>query len=134
VGTFRFRRLPHTADLRVRIWGESEETLIANAVAAAVRLALDHELRAPAREWHPVVPWPEDAAARLVQTVNEALFLLYARGRVATGFRRDAEGGWLGTVPLDRRTLHREIKAATFHALSPRRHGATLSAVLTLDL
>lgn len=134
VRTLRFRRLPHTADLRILVWGERDEALIANAVAATVRFALDREPHATAWEWHPVHPWPADLATRLVQTVNEALFLLYARHQVAVAFRSDATGGWLATASLGRRPIHREIKAATFHALRPHRRSAKLAAVLTLDL
>ncbi len=134
VGSLRFRALRHVADCRLLVWGEDEETLIAHAIAATLRHALISEPRGAAREWHPVLPWPPDLAGRLVHAVNEALFLLYTRRRVATGFALRDGGGWLGTVPLGDRAIGREIKAATFHALRPANRRGRLSVTLTLDL
>jgi len=134
VRSLRFRVLEHVADCRILVWGEDEQALIAHAVAATLRHALGVEPRAPAQQWHPVLPWPSDLAERLVHTVNEALFLLYTHRRVTTSFELRGGDGWIATAPLGKRSICREIKAATFHALHPTGRRGKLSATLTLDL
>ncbi len=129
----RFRRLPHLADCRLLVWGQSEEEFLANAVAAAMRVALGRTLQAPPERWFSLRPWPRQHAQRLVRTVNEALYLLYTRRLVTTAFRLD-EVGRLGTVALGHRTIVNEVKAATFHDLRPAARGGRLVVRLTLDL
>ena len=131
----RFRALPHTADVRLAVWGDDRAELLRNAVAGAVRLALG---RAPRRGAirHAVVPGPAGPLDRqLVRAVNEALHQLYARRAAAVGLVLRAGRIVLELSPLPTGRLPElEIKAATFHALRPRRRGGRLSAVLTLDL
>jgi len=130
----RFRRLPHTADVRLAVWGVGESDLLRNAVAGALACALEQAPRGVPARWRRVERWPRTVPGRLVALVNEALFLLYARREVAVTARFGRSGADLGVVPLPRgRTPAAEVKAATFHALRPAR-GARRSAVLTLDL
>ncbi len=135
MGAPRFRLLPHTADVRLAVWGGSEESLLRHAVLGALALALGAVPAAAPRRWIEVRPWPAGLEARLVRAVNEALFRLYVHREVATGLRRKDGRIQLGLAPLraDRQPAV-EVKAATFHALAPRRAGSRLRAVLTLDL
>jgi SHS2 domain-containing protein len=131
----RFRVLPHTADARLAVWGADRAELLRNAVAGVVRLALGRSPRRRATRLEVVPSWPTALERQLVRAVNEALHQLYARRQAAVGLdlcgRRAAlevtelPAGWMPEL---------EIKAATFHALSTRRRGGRLSAVLTLDL
>jgi SHS2 domain-containing protein len=130
----RFRRLPHTADLRLAVWGADEGELLANAVAGALRCALDRAPRGRPRRWAAVARWPRALPDRLVRTVNEALFLLYTRHELTLGVRCTARGASLGVAPLPAGWVPvTEVKAATFHALRPAA-SPRLRAVLTLDL
>ena len=131
----RFRTLAHGADLRVAIWGEGEQDLIANAVVAAVTLALGGTRQVGRRRRAAIRPWPAALESRLVRAVNEALFALYLRHEAATGVELTARGAQLllGALP-DCAVPELEIKAATYHDLSPRRREGRLSALLTLDV
>jgi SHS2 domain-containing protein len=130
----RFRRLAHTADVRLVVWGGDQEELLRNAVSGALTCALGRSPRGSPEAWRVVAPWPEDLAGRLVRAVNEALFLLYSRREVAVGLRLRAERSALGVVPLPRHLAPGvEVKAATFHDLAVVRH-PRLRATLTLDL
>jgi len=131
----RFRVLPHTADVRLAVWGDDRAELLCHAVVGAVRLALGRPLRRRATR-HEVVPsWPTGLERQLVRAVNEALHQLYARRRAAVGLALRGRRAVLALIELpDSRLPELEIKAATFHALAPRRRHGRLSAVLTLDL
>jgi SHS2 domain-containing protein len=130
----RFRRLAHTADVRLAIWGDDEEELLDNAVAGALASALDRPVRRAPLQWHTVERWPEELPDRLVRAVNEALFLLYVRRQVVTGVRLGGASATLGVVPLPEGwSAAAEVKAATFHDLAVVRR-PRLRAVLTLDL
>jgi hypothetical protein len=131
----RYRALPHTADVRLAVWGADRAELLRNAVVGAVRLALGRPPRRGAIR-QVVVPGPAGSLDRqLVGAVNEALHQLYARRAAAVGLVLRAGRIVLELSPLPTGRLPElEIKAATFHALRPRRRGGRLSAVLTLDL
>jgi SHS2 domain-containing protein len=131
----RFRVLPHTADVRLAVWGADRAELLRNAVAGAVRLALGRSPRRGAIK-RVAVPGPAGELDReLVRAVNEALHQLYARRSVAVGLALRSGRIVLELAPLPAGwSPELEIKAATFHALEPRRRRGRLSAVLTLDL
>ncbi len=130
----RFRRMAHTADVRLAVWGADEAELLRNAVAGALACALGRPPRGTARRWVAVERWPDDLPARLVRAANEALFLLYVRRELTLDLRSGASGAELAVAPLPaRRSPATEVKAATFHALDIRR-GPRLRAVITLDL
>lgn len=131
----RFRTLAHTADLRVAVWGGDEAELIRNAVAAAVTVVLGRAARLPAASWITVRPWPAELPSRLVRAVNETLFQLYARRRVAVGFALTRHGARLGLAVLPAGWQPAlEVKAATYHDLHPRLRAGRLTALLTLDV
>lgn len=130
----RFRLLPHTADVRLAVWGMNETDLLRNAVTGALTCALDGPPRGSPVRLHAVDRWPDDLSARLVRTVNEALFLLYVRREVALDVHLGDEGAALAVAPLPEGCVPVvEIKAATFHALEVVRQ-PRLRAVITMDL
>ena len=131
----RFRQLAHTADVRLAVWGDDEDEIIANAVAGVMCVAMGRNSTAQPRDWAPVEPWRGDLSWRLVRAANEALFQLFTRRRRAVAFRSTTDAAQLGLTPLPRTAAPQvEIKAATFHDLHPRREAGRLSAVLTLDV
>jgi len=135
VGRPRFRTLPHRADLRVAVWGDDEEELIRNAVAAAGMLALGKLPHVSGQTWVGIRPWPGDLPSRLVRAVNEALFHLYARQKVALSFELTASGARLALASLPTGCRPEfEVKAATYHDLRPRRRAGRLGALMTLDV
>jgi SHS2 domain-containing protein len=131
----RFRVLPHTADVRLAVWGADPADLVRNAVAGVVRLALGRSPRRRATRFEVVAPWPTALERQLVRAVNEALHQLYARHLAAVGLSLRSGRAALELTELPAGCLPElEIKAATFHALEPRRRRGRLTAVLTLDL
>ncbi len=131
----RYRTLAHAADLRIAVWGDDEEELIANAVTAAMALALGPRRRPDGRLRRAIRPWPGSPAARLVRAVNEALFALYARREAAAGVEVRGTRAVLIVAPLPAGVVPElEIKAATYHDLRPRRRRGRLAAMLTLDV
>ena len=77
----------------------------------------------------------EDEILRLVRTVNEALFLLYARRLVSVAVRCEEARTVLGVRPLPAgREPLVEVKAATLHALAADLERGRHRVVLTLDL
>jgi SHS2 domain-containing protein len=130
----RFRTLAHVADVRLAVWGAGEEELLRNAVAGALTRALDRRpAGAPSRR-HRVPLGGPDTVERVVRTVNEALFLLYARREVVVGVRLHGRAADLDVAALrPDRAPAVEVKAATFHDATVAR-GARLRVVLTLDL
>ncbi len=131
----RFRTLAHGADLRLAVWGATEEELIRNAVLGTAGLALGRLPRPRPEAWVRVRPWPVSLPARLVRAVNEAIFQLYVRGKATVDLELRVGGARLGIVTLPPASGPAvEIKAATYHDLRPRRQGRRLAALLTLDV
>ncbi|MFZ5785315.1 MAG: archease [Acidobacteriota bacterium] len=131
----RFRITAHTADVRLLVWGDTEQELLAHAVAGAMRLALDRDVSGLPIAWRRVRGRVRDLASTLVATVNEALFLLYSRREVTVAVAWTEGHVSLGALGLAAGVEpEREVKAATFHALQPRVAGRRRSAVLVLDV
>ncbi len=135
MGRPRYRTLRHGADLRVAVWGDGEEELVANAVLAAMTLALGAPPRVRPRRRAAVRSWPDGLPMRLVRAVNESLFALYARREVAVGLELKGRHAALlvGALPAGLEP-ELEVKAATFHDLRLRRRHGRLRAILTLDV
>lgn len=130
-----YRRLPHTADLRLVVWGSSFEELCRNAVRGALHEALGRPPSGPPVHFLEVEDRPEDELLRLVRTVNEALFLLYTRRLVSVAVRWEGARTAVGVRPLPAgREPLVEVKAATLHALATPARQRRRRLVLTLDL
>ncbi len=130
-----YRRLPHTADLRLVVWGSGFEELCGNAVRGALHEALGRPPRGAPVGYLELEDAPDDEVLRLVRTVNEALFLLYARRLATTGVRCDGRRTSLGVRPLPTgRNPEVEVKAVTLHALTLPARSGRQRLVLTLDL
>lgn len=132
----RFRQLPHTADVRLAVYGENEEELFRHLALGLGRLVLGRTPRGPHTGVHPLLLPAGDLPARLVKLGNEVVFLLFTRRQATVDVRLSADEAQLFLRPLSRRAVPLfEVKAVTFHALKPRRDPRRgLSAVVTLDL
>jgi SHS2 domain-containing protein len=131
----RFLVLPHTADLRLRVWGEDDIELASNAVLGTMRVATGRTPRGDAAGHEAIARWPAGSDGKVVRAVNEALFWLYSRRMCSLGVRRRGNAVELLLRPLA--PVHPplvEVKAATLHDLRPARDGCRLVATLTLDL
>lgn len=136
MGTVRFRQLPHTADVRLAVYGQNEEQLMRHLLLGIGRLVLGRTPQGPATFSSRFFLPPDDLAARLVRVGNEVVFWLFAKRHVPVNITLHGQEAELHLRPLARRATPRfEIKAVTFHALRPQAKGkAGLAAVLTLDL
>ena len=131
----RYRTLAHGADLRVAVWGADAEQLLGHAVLAVAALALGAAPRARPTARVPIRPWPDDLASQLVRAANEAIFVLAGRGSLPVGVALEGRRAFLLLAPWPAaRPLEREIKAATYHDLRPRRRAGRLAATITLDV
>ena len=131
----RFRTLARGGDLRIAVWGDDTEDLLANAVLAVTRAALGTARRTGPKMRAPIRPWPADLPSQLVRAANEALFMIFHRGSLPVGLELHGGGATLLLAPLPAGcTPHLEIKAATYHDLRPGRRKGRLAATITLDL
>ncbi|MGC8917029.1 MAG: archease [Thermoanaerobaculum sp.] len=132
----RFRQLPHTADVRLAVYGKNEEELLRHLALGIGRLVLG---RTPKGAPHTTSALPltsPDLGARLVRVGNEVLFWLFTRRHATVDVALQGENArlHLRRLPPTVQPLF-EIKAVTAHALKPRQDPQRgLVAVLTLDL
>lgn len=130
-----YRRLPHTADLRLVVWGAGFEELCRNAVRGTLHEALGRAPRGTPTHYIEVGEAEDDDILWLVRTVNEALFQLYSRRLVSTDLRFDGQRAALGVRELPHTSSPEvEVKAATLHDLAASTSGGRTCIVLTLDL
>jgi SHS2 domain-containing protein len=133
--SLRFRRLSHTADVRLLIWGEDERELYANALLGAQTVAFGRSRSGRSHRWLKVSGMPDEPALRLVRVVNEGLFALYTLHLVVTNIRLAQSTIYLGVRPIrEGEILETEIKAATLHDLRVHQRKGRWQAMITLDL
>jgi SHS2 domain-containing protein len=135
MGRPRFRQLPHTADVRLSVYGENEEQLLRNLALGITHLVLGRLPRARPRVQAQVSLPQQTLASRLVRVGNEVVYWLFTRRHAPVDLHLAPEGALLELAPLPPKAqLLFEIKAVTFHALRPQAARDRLRAVLTLDL
>ena len=131
--------LPHTADLRVRVWGPTVEAVFENAARAladnladtsGVEEVLKQEIRLEAG----------DRTELLVGWLNRILYLWETRRFLFKSFRVRSVSerslvaeAWGELYDPARHTTGTEIKAATYHGLEIRREGDLLAAEIVFD-
>lgn len=127
--------MPHTADLRLVVWGNSREEICRHAVRGVLHEALGQRPRGTPRHYLPIDDLPEQETLLIARIVNEALFQLYVHGVVATDVRWDGGRPFLGIRPLRPGQLPEiEVKAATLHGLDVTEVDGRWRATLTVDL
>ncbi len=145
-----FRELPHTADLRVEIYGTGLEDLFWNAAECLYALMGLEEERGPGREeaGEEIRITAADPEEALVRFLSELLYRAEVEGeriRVTRegmtvrridgeekGWEVIARGGW-EKIPPGQGEGGREIKAVTYHEAGIRRDAAGLTATLVFD-
>lgn len=135
MGIPRFRQLPHTADVRLAIYGQTEEELLLHLALGLGRLALG---RTPSGKPQREVVFRlggEELGPRLVRFGNEVLFWLFTRHYLTIGVRLKGDEAVLALRPLSSREKPLfEVKAVTAHALAPQKQAARYKVLITLDL
>ena len=131
-----WEEIPHTADIAVRVWGETPEDLFSAAGVGMSSLLgeVDNGATATVRTIALVAP---DSEALLVDWLNELLYIHEATQCVFSSFdfqelsctslRATAIGH-----PLAESRAH--IKAATYHNLVIRRDSRGFEAVIVFDV
>ena len=115
--------IDHTADLGIRIFGTSPETLFANAAAALFQIITDSKKLTGTRIQHLQVSgqdWPD----LMVGWLRELLFLWNAKELLVkeVQIERLSENDLSATVTVDRyhpdkHPIHTDIKAVTYHQI-----------------
>ncbi|MGQ9836032.1 MAG: archease [Thermoanaerobaculaceae bacterium] len=135
MGIPRFRQLPHTADVRLAIYGRTEEELLLHLALGLGRLVLGHTPSGKPQRETIVRFGTEELGPRLVRFGNEVLFWLFTRHCVTIGVRFKGDEVVLALRALSSREKPLfEVKAVTAHALAPQKLAGRYKAVITLDL
>ncbi|MCS7182696.1 MAG: archease [Thermoanaerobaculum sp.] len=136
MGRLRFRQLPHTADVRLIVYGRSEEEILRHLAVGIGRLVLGKTPAGSAPELRTVQLPPGDMPRRLVRVGNEVLFYLFYRHLATVNLQLSGDLVQLHMQPLASQAQPRfEVKAVTFHALKLKvREDGRMAAVVTLDL
>jgi SHS2 domain-containing protein len=131
------RQIDHTADLALEIWAPTEAELLAEAARAVVAIMIDEgSLDETARR--ELVLDPVDAEDRLVQWVNEIIYLAVTEGFVVARCRLDLHNCRLraelfGQADAADR-IAGELKSATYHDLLLERTDGGWRARLVIDV
>lgn len=135
MGVLRFRQLPHTADLRLAIYGQTEEELLLHLALGLGRVILGHTPSGKPQREAVVRLGDEELGPRLVRFGNEVLFWLFTRRCVTIGVRFQGEEAILALRSLSAREKPLfEVKAVTAHALAPQKQAGRYKTLITLDL
>jgi SHS2 domain-containing protein len=127
----RFEILEHTADMGFRVRAADEAALFAEAAAALAAVVMDTS-RAEAREQFDVAVTGDSVEERLVDWLNEVLWLMDGRGVAPARF---AEGQvWGETRDGAKHPPRLVVKAVTFHQLRVWQDAGGWGAEVYLDV
>jgi SHS2 domain-containing protein len=129
-----YRWVEHTAELELQIDSPTEEALLADALDAFAELVGDDPAGEPAR--HEIVVRAEDPALRLVEWLEELIFLAetedFVPERVA---RLELPDGELRAAVEGRRDRPPHlVKGVTYHGLEVAEHEDGWHARVVLDV
>ncbi len=136
----KYRSLPHTADLGLRIWGGSLPELFENAAGALTATMTDRRQLRP-RQTRDIFVEAPDREALLVAWLNHLLYLYDVDGFLGRDFHvlnlssTSLEAQARGEIyDPERHVGKTAIKAATYHrlAITPRDHGWQATVILDL--
>ncbi|GMV42092.1 MAG: hypothetical protein AMXMBFR64_38080 [Myxococcales bacterium] len=131
------RHLEHTADLRLELWADTEEALLAEAARAVVSALTEGARIEPKVERH-VQLASSDPEDRLIRWMNEIIYLAVTRGfLVAEADVTVTPEGLDARLSGEEGAWHRvrtELKAATWHELTLVREGGRLVARVVVDV
>ncbi len=130
--------LEHTADIRMRVTGRSQEELYAAAVAGMVELLVPAREDAAAHTWRSTAVTAPDSTALLIEFLNAVLLSAHVQREVydrvtfaelsGQNLRAELEG-----TPV--RSFGEDVKAVTHHEAQLRRNAAgTWETVVVFDI
>ena len=135
-----YELIDHTADLGIRVKGESQEKLFENAGLALLDLLTDVALVRP----HSRLSFSltaESLEALFVEWLRELLYLFYGKNKLFCAFEITelketslAVSCWGERYDPRRHILLSEIKAVTYHELAIRRDGSGWVAQAIFDI
>lgn len=136
----KYRQLAHTADLGLRIWGNTLEELFENAGAALTAVLTDRR-RLRLRNTEEITVEAPDLEALLVAWLNHLLYLYDVTAFLGREFRileltpqRLAARAWGETYDPQRHLSRTAVKAATYHHLEIANRNGRWEATVILDL
>ena len=134
--TAAFEEIEHTADLALRVRGESLADLLHNAAQGLIHI-LQPQFRPGKPETRVLHLEAEDAETLLVSWLEELLFLLETEGRLPTLVQLHLEPGnrLEAHVQLEKcESVQSHIKAVTFNDLNIRPSEKGLLATVVFDV
>lgn len=123
----KFEMLPHTADLRVRVFGGSLEELFHNALEALMAIMGEGAYKTGPAESQQIHLTADSATNLLIEFLNEVLYLsnvnkaVYDRVEFSTFSGKELAGSLHGHS-ID--GFAEDVKAVTYHGAEIRRGGA----------
>ncbi len=130
--------MEHTADVAVRVWGETLSALLVNAAYAMFHLMSDELLKVPLEAERSVTLEAGDRETLVVDWLSELLFLhemegeLYREFEVRTTEELRLSARVRGGKPLV--PLRRFIKAVTYHGLEVVTRDGGFEASVVFDI
>jgi SHS2 domain-containing protein len=135
----RFEILEHTADIGIRVFGNTYQELFASAAFAVQSLTLESQL-VERRTSYPITVTGEDLESLLVNWLNEIIYFLDGKKVVFSSFDLElSDTSVYGQVWGEPRDPQRHppllvVKAATYHQLRLEREGDQYVAEVYLDI
>ncbi len=136
----KYRQIAHTADLGLRIWGDSREELFENAGAALTAVLTDRR-RLRRQKTAEILLVAPDLEALLVAWLNYLLYLYDVDAFLGREFKvleltpqRLAARARGETYDPDRHVSRTAVKAATYHHLEIAKRNGRWQATVILDL
>lgn len=137
----KWERLPHTADIKIRVYGTTEKELFEHAVCAMFEVlgplprSQKKETRSDQRLVHIMA---HDRASLLVDFLSEALYLSEVHGESYAVCTIELFRPWEITARLHGFPIEGfesgEIKAVTYHELEMREHKGIWQADIVFDV
>ncbi len=132
----KYEILPHTADLKIKVFGKTQEELFQNALlgmAEAIGAKNDKEKLAKRN----IATESQDINALLVDFLNEVLYLTQTNKEIYTKIDFDELSdrrlrGIIYGKKVD--AFSEDIKAVTYHGLEIKRYSSGLEAVIIFDI
>ena len=132
-------QIDHTADLALEIWAPTEPELLAEAARAVVSIMTGGAREIGGDELREIELDPVDPEDRLVQWVNEIIYLAVTEGFVVAGSEIDLQASPRLCATVRGRSgaadqLAGELKSATYHDLALEQRDGAWWARLVIDV
>lgn len=134
----RYQILPHIADLRLKIYGCTEEELFQNAATALAHILISDKLKRRAKGYERIVIQGNSMSELLVNFLNEVLTQsqidkkVYERVKILKFSPTGLEAHIFG-ISVDR--FNKDVKAVTYHGVDIKRNKRGIfETIILLDV